>query len=167
MKKILAVIVILSAGASVQAAELALRLGQGGFRDDRASDGKLGGGQLCLDFTFSELPLSVSIGHEYYTKGPEPTESYEISGILMGYVFYVIPLAERWPTNLYLGGGVGRLAIPQDERAAAFQAIARFGTKVFWKIGVYAEGKYLYSRKNLIDFNEAALIIGISLNFAW
>ena len=167
MKKYLAVIVMLGIGASAQAAEFALRLGQGGFADERASDGKLGGGQLCFDITFSDLPLSVSIGHEYYTKGPEPTEPYEISGILMGYVFYVIPLAEKWPTDLYLGGGIGRLSIPQGEKAAAFQAIARFGTKAFWKIGVYAEGKYIHSTKKLIDFNEAALLIGISLNFAW
>ena len=167
MARYLAAIVIWSMAAGAQAADFAIRLGQGGFRDERAYDGKLGGGQLCLDVTFDEHPLSVSIGHEYYTKSADPTEPCEISGILMGYVFYVIPLAEKWPTDLFLGGGIGRLAIPQDERAAAFQAIARFGTKVFWKIGVYAEGKYVYSNKNLIDFNEAALLIGLSINFAW
>lgn len=32
------------------------------------------------------------------------------------------------------------------------------------KLGIYAEGKYIHSRGELIDFNEAALLIGISLS---
>jgi hypothetical protein len=167
MKKILLAIAILSLAASVQAAEVTLRLGQGGFTDNRAPDGRVGGGQLCMDIKFNDLPLAASVGLEYYTKSAEPTDPYEIPGFLMGYIFYVIPLAEKWPTDLYLGGGIGRIRIPQGEKAVAFQAIARIGTKVFWKIGIYAEGKYINSKKNLIDFNEAALLIGISLNFAW
>jgi hypothetical protein len=167
VKKYLVVIAILTITARARAAEVSLRLGQGGFTDERAPDGKLGGGQLCMDIKFSDLPVAVSIGLEYYTKGPEPTQPYEIPGFLMGSVFYVMPLAEKWPTYLFLGGGIGRLRIPQGEKAAAIQAITRIGTKAFWKIGIYAEGKYIRSKKNLIDFNEAALLIGISLNFAW
>lgn len=150
--------------ASAGGTELTLRIGQGGFRDERASDAKLGGGQICLDLEFSDSPLGVSIAEEYYTKSPEPTHPYEIPSILMLGVFYGIPLAERWPTSLDLGGGVGRLRIPQGEKAAAFQAIARICTKVFWKLGIYAEGKYIYSSGELIDFSEAALLIGISLS---
>lgn len=164
MKKYLAVVVILGFAAGAGATELTLRIGQGGFRDDRASDGKLGGGQICLDVKFSDLPVAVSIGQEYYTKSPEPTQPYEIPSILMGTVFYVIPLAEEWPTDLHLGGGIGRLRIPQGEKAAVFQAIAGVHTRAFWKIGIYAEGKYILSRGELIDFNVAALLIGISFS---
>ncbi len=164
MRKYLVVVAILSFAAGAAATELTLRVGQGGFRDDRASDGKLGGGQVCVDVEFSDLPVAVSIGQEYYTKSPEPTQSYEIRSILMGAVFYVIPLAEEWPTDLHLGGGIGRLSIPQGEKAVALQAIARIRTKAFWKLGIYAEGKYIYSRGKLIDFNEVALLIGISFS---
>ena len=164
MRNYLTAVAILAFAASVGATELTLRVGQGGFRDDRASDGELGGGQVCLDITFSDLPVALSIGQEYYTKSPEPTQSYEIPSIVMGTVCYVIPLAEEWPTDLHLGGGIGSLRIPQGEKALALQAIARIRTKAFWKLGIYAEGKYIYSRGELIDFNEAALLIGISFS---
>ena len=65
MRKYLAVVAILSFAASAGATELTLRVGQGGFRDDRASDGKLGGGQVCVDVEFSDLPVAVSFGQEY------------------------------------------------------------------------------------------------------
>ncbi|MCK4510742.1 hypothetical protein KAW64_03335 [bacterium] len=164
MRKYLAVVAILSLAASAGATELTVRLGQGGFRDDRASDGQLGGGQICLDVTLNDLPFTVSIGHEYYTKSPDPTQSYEISSIVMGTVCYVMPLAEKWPTDLHLGGSVGGLRIPQGEKAVALQAIARIRTKAFWKLGIYAEGKYIYSKGELIDFSEVALLIGISFS---
>jgi len=164
MRKYLAVVAILAFAAGAGATELTLRIGQGGFRDDRAPDGQLGGGQVCVDVQFSELPVALSIGEEYYTKSPDPTQSYEISSIVMGSVFYLMPLAEEWPTDLHLGGGIGRLRIPQGENAVALQAIARIRTKAFWKLGIYAEGKYLYSRGDLIDFNEAALLVGISFS---
>ena len=167
MRKYLVVMAMLSIASSVQATELILRTGQGGFNDNRAPDGKLGGGQLCLDLKFDKLPIALSIGQEYYTKGPDPTHVYEIESLSMGSVFFVEPLAERWPTDLYLGGGIGLLRIPRGDKAAAIQAIARIDTKVVWKMGIYAEGKYIHSRKGLIDFNEVALLIGISLKFAW
>lgn len=164
MRKYLIVIAILAFATSAGATELTLRVGQGGFRDDRAPDGELGGGQVFLDVTFSDLPVTLSVGQEYYTKSPDPTQSYEISSIVMGTVSYVIPLAEEWPTDLHLGGGIGGLRIPQGERAVALQAIARIRTKAFWKLGVYAEGKYIYSKGELIDFNELALLVGISFS---
>ena len=83
----------------------------------------------------------------------------------MGAAFYMIPLAEIWPTDLHLGGGIGRLRIPRDEKAAAFQAIVRIRTKAFRKLDIYAEAKYIHSRGELIDFNKAALLIGISFRF--
>jgi hypothetical protein len=164
MRRYLVALAIFAFATSAGATELTLRIGQGGFRDDRSSDGKIGGGQVCLDVTFSDLPVSLSIGEEYYTRSPDPTESYEIPSIVMGTVCYVIPLAEEWPTDLHLGGGIGSLLIPQGEKAVALQAIARIRTKAFWKLGIYAEGKYIYSRGELIDFNELALLVGISFS---
>ena len=164
MKKYVAVVAILSLAASAGATELTLRIGQGGFRDDRSPDGNIGGGQVCLDVQFSDLPVALSIGQEYYTRSSDPTQSYEIPSIVMGTVCYVIPLADEWPTDLHLGGGIGSLRIPQGENAVALQAIARIRTKAFWKLGVYAEGKYIYSSGELIDFSEAALLVGISFS---
>ena len=83
----------------------------------------------------------------------------------MGSIFYVIPLAEKWPTDLHLGGGIGRLCIPQGEKAVALQAIARIRTQVYRRLSIYAEGKYIHSKGELIDFNKAALLIGISISF--
>jgi hypothetical protein len=165
MKKFLAMVIMLGFAVGAEAAELTLRIGQGGFSNHRAPDGKLGGGQVCLDLKLDDLPVTLSIGQEYYTRSPDPTQSYEIPGIFMGAIFYLIPLAEKWPTDLHLGGGIGRLSIPQGERAAAFQAMARISTRAFWKLGIYAEGKYLHSQGTLIDFREVALLIGISFGF--
>lgn len=167
MRKYLALVAILSAAGCVQNTGLALRIGQGGFRDDRAPDGKLGGGQVCLDMKFKKLPLSVSIGHEYYTKGPDATELYEIKSLYMGNVFFARALTKKWPTDLYLGGGIGLLKIPPGDKAAAIQAIVRINTKIVWKIGIYAEGKYLYSNSGPIDFDAAILLVGISITFDW
>ena len=164
MRKYLVAVAIFAFAVSAGATELTLRIGQGGFRDDRSPDGKIGGGQVCLDVAFSDLPVAISIVEEYYTRSPDPTESYEIPSIVMGTVCYVIPLAEKWPTDLHLGGGIGGLRIPQGEKAVALQAIARIRAKVFWKLGIYAEGKYIYSRGELIDFSEIALLIGISFS---
>jgi len=46
---------------------LTIRLGQGGFRDDRSPIGKLGGGQLTLDIKPVKYPIALSITNEYYT----------------------------------------------------------------------------------------------------
>lgn len=140
-------------------------MGQGGFRDNRAPDGKLGGGQLFLDLKLNDLPLVFSFGEEYYTKGPEPIHSYEIPSLVMCNLFFTKALSRKWPTNLYLGGGIGRLKIPQGDKAAAIQGIARIDIKCFWKIYGYTEGKYIYSNKDLIDFNEVALLLGICFKF--
>jgi hypothetical protein len=157
--------ITLDFAANVQsnANELIFRLGQGGFNDERSPGGSLGGGQICLDIKFNKLPIAVSIGQEYYTNGPEPTQHYEISKLVISSLYYVKPLMQKWPMNIYLGGGIGKLNIPQGDEAIAFQGIARINTKIFWKIGFYMESKYIYSKKDLIDFNEFAFLVGIYL----
>ena len=163
--KITASVVILGLAVSVQATEITVRLGQGGFRDSRAPDGKLGGGQFCLDVKLPDLPLVISIGQEYYTKGPDATLACEIPSLFMCNAFFMKALSRKWPTNLYIGGGFGLLEIPQGDQAVAIQAISRIDTKLIWKIYGYAEGKYIFSNKGLIDFNEVALLLGIGFKF--
>jgi hypothetical protein len=160
-------IAVLGLAVSAQATEIALRLGQGGFRDRRAPDGGVGGSQVCLDVKLNDLPIVVSIGQESYTKGPVATATgvYEIKSLATCNVFFTKVLSEKWPTNLYLGGGVGRLKIPQGNKAAAIQGVGRIDTKLFWKISGYVEGKYIYSNRGLIDFSEAALLFGICFKF--
>lgn len=159
----LSVACILWLPAAIQATEIAVRFGQGGFRDSRAPEGVIGGGQLCLDLTANDYPLVISIGTEYYTTGSHATHAYEISSLFMCSLGYTKTLFEKWSTKGYLGGGVGRLEIPQGDKALAFEAITRIDTKLFWKIHGYAEGKYIFSKKRKIDFNEAAVLLGIAL----
>ena len=45
-------------------------------------------------------------------------------------------------------------------------------TRVFRKLGVYVEGKYIYSSKTrnnvkVIDFSYFGLLVSISYNFGW
>ena len=58
-----------------------LRLGQGGFKDDRSLTGKLGGGQLALDIKPIMFPIAISVSNEYYTNSANPTHSYEIASV--------------------------------------------------------------------------------------
>ena len=58
------------------------------------------------------------------------------------------------------------------EKGIAFDAAAGINIKAFWKIGIYAEGKYIYSSKTVnnikvIDFSDVGLSIGFLLNFGW
>jgi len=59
-----------------------LRLGQGGFKDDRFPIGKLGGGQLVLDIKPRAFPIAISISNEYYTNSADPIHCYEIAGLI-------------------------------------------------------------------------------------
>ena len=68
--------------------DFSLRLGQGGFQDDRSPIDKLGGGQLALDIKPNIFPVAISISNEYYTNSAEPTHSYEISN-LTALIYYI------------------------------------------------------------------------------
>ena len=78
----------------------------------------------------------------------------------------------------YLGGGVGGLSVPKIddsdsmERGILFDAVCGINVKVYWKIGLYIEGKHLYSRKaidnvRVIDFSDVGAMVGLSLNLGW
>jgi len=182
MKKLLSVVIVvlsLMVFSSAHAVDLTFRLSQGGLRDDRAPDGILGGGQVALDVKLGNLPIVVSIASEYYKKGPIAIHPYEIHGLVVVYVLYTAPLLRKWKSNYYLGGGIGRLEVPKDnensnamESGIVFDAAAGINVKVFWKIGIYVEGKYIYSSKTInnikvIDFSDVGLLVGISLNLGW
>lgn len=178
MKKILVVaVLILMTFSSVHAVEITFRTSQGGLYDKRASENALGGGQVALDVKLGKLPVVVSLSGEYYKKGPDAIEPYEIQGMTVLYVLYSAPLLKNWKSNYYFGPGIGFLEVPKEnsnamEKGIAFDAAAGINIKAFWKIGIYVEGKYIYSRKTVnnikvIGFSDVGLLIGISLNFGW
>ena len=57
-----------------------IRLGQGGFYDDRSHLGKLGGGQVAIDIKVKRLPFAISYTMEYYTNSADPIHTYKIAG---------------------------------------------------------------------------------------
>jgi hypothetical protein len=164
---------------NAQAVDFAIRLGQGGLRDDRVPDGKLGGGQVAVDITLGELPIMISLSSEYYKKSPEATYPYEINDMTVVYVLYTIPVPIERKSNIYLGGGVGVLEVPKDggdsdsmERGIALDLAAGINTRVFWRLGIYVEGKYIYSNETageteVIDFSDFGALVGISYNSDW
>jgi hypothetical protein len=154
-----------------------IRLGQGGFRDDRSPIGKLGGGQLTLDIKPSKYPIAFSISNEYYTNSPDPTHSYEIAGLIAVNLLYMNKLFKSERTNFFIGGGIGRLEVPKGEnepdemeKGIVYNMEAGVNVRVFWKIGLYGIGKYLYgmkevNNKKVINFSERIVLLGITFNF--
>jgi hypothetical protein len=182
MKKLFGITVVaicLNLFSNARAVDFAIRLGQGGLSDDRAPDGALGGGQLALDIKLEELPIAISISQEYYKKSAEATHPYEINGMVVIYVLYVTPLTKKWKSDVYGGCGIGLLYVPKGEgdsdemeRGVVYDGALGINARVFKKMGLYAEGKYVYSSKTVndvkvIDFSDFGLLLGISLNFAW
>jgi len=177
-KFIAAVITILSLSifSSAQAVDISLRLGQGGLRHDSAPDGVLGGGQLALDIKPCKYPIAISISQEYHKKDPVADSPYEIESLVAVNMLYMATLS-NYATG-YLVGGIGGLSVPKIEdtdameRGVLFDVVCGINIKVFWKIGFYIEGKYIYSRKTIdnvkvIDFNDVGAMVGLSLNLDW
>jgi hypothetical protein len=156
-----------------------IRLGQGGYQDDRSPVGKLGGGQIALDVLPCIIPVAISLTGEYYTNSPEPTHSYEIASLEAINIFYVIPVFGGGNSNIFLGGGIGRLEVPREgqdpdsrERGIVLDLEGGINVRVIWKFGLYGVVKYIYSREiinnsSYIDFNEIAVLLGISLNLGY
>ncbi len=154
-----------------------IRLGQGGFRDDRSEIGKLGGGQLTLDIKPGKYPVAVSISNEYYTNSPDPTHSYEIAGLTAINLLYMTKPFKSERANVFMGGGIGRLEVPKGEnepdsvvKGSMYGIEAGINFRLFWKIGFYGVGKYLYAQKEnngikVIDFSEGIVLLGFTLNF--
>ncbi len=180
MKKLLSVIVLMLVMivlSNVQAVDITIRTSQGGLHDKRAPENSLGGGQVALDVKLNNLPIVLSLAGEYYKKGRDAIEPYEIQGMTVIYVLYTAPIFKNWKSNYYFGPGIGFMRVPKvnsnsTEKGIAFDAAAGINIKAFWKIGIYAEGKYIYSSKTVnnikvIDFSDVGLSIGFLLNFGW
>jgi len=156
---------------------LTIRLGQGGFNDDRSPIGKLGGGQMAFDIKSSSSPFAVSFSTEYYTNSPDPVHSYEISDMAVLNLLYVKQLFYSKDIYFFSGGGAGWLNVPRDNskthrtvRGIVYNFETGVHGRIFWKIGLYGIGKYLYARKKennvvVIDFNEWIILVGLSLYF--
>ncbi len=154
-----------------------IRLGQGGFKDNRSPIGKLGGGQLTLDIKPTKYPIALSISNEYYTNSPDPTHSYEIAGLIAVNLLYMTKLFKSERTNFFIGGGIGGLEVPKSEdkpdemeRGMLYNMETGVNVRVFWKIGLYGIGKYLYAMKQvkdtkMINFSEWIVLLGITFNF--
>ncbi|KPL12565.1 hypothetical protein AMJ74_06625 [candidate division WOR_3 bacterium SM1_77] len=189
MKKTLSSVTVtlfMCAFSSAHAVGLGVRLGQGGLWDDRASNGVLGGGQLALDVRLNTVPIAFQVASEYWNTGslddPYEIESYEAVkvlvtqqiGNLMSFL-YTKPVVRK-TDYLYLGAGIGRISVPkienpdERERCVAYDAVGGVHIGIFWKLGLFAEGKYLYSSKTIdnikvIDFSDFGILAGVSLIF--
>ena len=158
--------------------DVTIRYGQGGFKDDRSSIGKLGGGQLALDIKHRKFPFAISISNEYYTNSADPTHSYEIASLTAVNFLYVTKLFKTEKVNFFAGGGVGGLKVPKGEdepdsmeKGICYNVEGGINVVVFWKIGFYGIYKYLYANKEInsvkvIDFNEHIVLLGITVNFS-
>ena len=177
---------ILCVFSSAHAVGLTVRYGGGLLYDDRAEDGVLGGGQLALEIRLSKIPIAFQLASEYWSKGslehPYEIETYDAAKVLLfGYIGDIMPFLFTKPvatktTYFYLGGGAGMISVPKienpDAREAgvAFDAVCGANIRLFWKIGLFVEGKYIYSSKTtdnikVIDFSNLGFLLGISLNF--
>jgi hypothetical protein len=154
-----------------------IRLGQGGFQESRSPLGKLGGGQLAVDFRPEVFPVALSFSSEYYTNSACPTHDYEIAGLFVINTLYQRNFFNFDRINIFGGGGLGWIEVPKGEaypdhyeRGFAYDLEAGVNIQAFWKIGFYGIYKYLYAYKEkndypVIDFNEHAVLLGISFNF--
>lgn len=93
--------------------DFTIRLGQGGFTDDRSPIGKLGGGQLAIDIKPINIPIAISISNEYYTNSADPTHSYEIATLTAVNILYMKKASKTERVNLFAGGGMGWLDVPK------------------------------------------------------
>ena len=158
--------------------DFTIRFGQGGFRDGRSPLGKLGGGQLALDIKPLKFPVALSVSNEYYTNSSDPTHSYEISGLLALNFLYLKKPFKTERLEFFGGGGFGVLEIPKygdnpqsSERGFLLDLETGFDFRIFWKLGIYAVYKYLYSENKInnskiIDFSEHIGMVGISFKFS-
>ncbi|MCK5134389.1 MAG: hypothetical protein KAR19_01275 [Bacteroidales bacterium] len=159
-----------SASASEKKIYFTIRYGQGGFKDERSPIDKLGGGQLALDIKPGKLPLALTISTEYYTNSADPTNTYEISGLVAVNCSYSKYLLKSQRLNVFAGAGLGRLIVPHGTDASTkgmlFDIEAGFNMRLLWNFGLYGAYKYLYADKEkLINFSEHIILVGISFTF--
>jgi len=155
----------------IKYAEFVIRMGQGGFYDNRSPVGKLGGGQLALDINPVDTKLALSFSSEYYTNSPAPSHAYEIKEMLLFNMLYTSRLKRYEKARYFIGGGAGTLVVPKENNKSevnangiAYDLEAGVNVIVYKKLGVYGVAKYLYAQKReqdkkTIDFNEFIILL--------
>ncbi len=168
----------LSSLSSSPSVDFTVRMGQGGFHDDRSPLGKLGGGQITLDMYPRGWPIGVSLFTEYYTNSNEPTHSYEIADLVALNLLYTRPLFGSNRIKYFFTGGAGYVKVPlgeDDPEEFVFTDVynleAGANVMAFWKIGFYGVVKYFTAHRSMdgvdvIDFDEVACLVGITFNFS-
>ena len=150
--------------------DLLIRYGQGGFPDERSEIGKLGGGQLAFTIKPHKYPLGFTLSGEYYTNSAQPTQPFEISDMTVMNISYMDKLFQKERIDFFAGIGTGWLKVPDgvdgSQKALLGNFEAGINFRVIWKIGIYGVYKYLYARKDIIDFDEHIGMFGISLKFS-
>ena len=154
-----------------------VRYGQGGFSDSRSPDGKVGGGQIAFDIRLKDLPFSILISSEFYTKSPDPTNNYEISNFDSINLLYNTDFPFIENTSLFFGGGIGRLSAPEGPAnpgskvsTEALNLELGLYLRPYEQFGFYAVLKNIQADRRIndikiIDFNESIFLIGISYDF--
>ena len=163
--------------------DLTLRLTQGGLSAAGQPDAQsLGGGQLALDVRLGSSPLWVSWAGEYYKQQPEAQNPWEIDDLGALYLLYRTEPIPRIDSELVFGVGVGRLNTGGDEEAAeyqtashqapVYQVTAAANRKLYKRLGLWVDVRYLYSRKTegevrVVDFSSRGLLVGFTYNTGW
>lgn len=104
-----------STSSAQKSVNFTIRLGQGGFQDDRSPLGKLGGGQLALDVKLAKFPVAFSLTGEYYTNSADPTHPYEISDVTAVNLLYMTKPFKTERVTFFAGSGIGWLQVPKRE----------------------------------------------------
>jgi len=85
-----------------------LRLGVGGFADDRSPKGKLMGGQLVFDFKPFKFPIAGSVSLvEFYSSSSDPQYSYQIQNMGTFNILYITKPFNSKYLKVFCGGGLG------------------------------------------------------------
>lgn len=142
--------------------------------------------QLGIGIKSAKIPIILSFISESYRKTPLKKKYSEPNDMFLNALNLIyttsFPNVNRF--QVYAGGGAGLLEVEKYERSDdpdwrqkpyakengfIFNLQAGIHSRLFWKIGFYAEGKYIYAKKvenniNIIDVDSTAWMIGLSLN---
>ena len=150
-----------------------IKLGEGGFRDSRSPENALGGGQVTLDVRPGGRSFMLSLSVEHYANSQFPTNSYEIADMFVLNAHYVTPFMNSPEMDLFLGGGIGRLKVPNQPKVASilYDLEAGIHWKPFARWGFYGLYKYLYANKDVnnievVDFDEHIFMLGGTYTFS-
>lgn len=142
--------------------------------------------QLGIGIKTATIPLIFSFISESYRKTPLKKKYSEPNDMFLNVLnlIYTTTFPNFNRVQVYAGGGAGLLEVEKYERSDdpdwrqkpyatengyIFNLQAGIHSRLFWKIGFFAEGRYLYAKKtknniNIIDVNSRAWMIGLSLN---